>query len=141
MNDKYFVDTTVLIYAYDTQAGNKHESCKSKIRELWNDGSGVISTQVMQEFYVNVTRKIPNPLSLEQARSLLSQYEVWQVETIDAPLVSFASKIQERNQLSFWDSLIIATAIQGNVKMLYSEDLNAGQIIEGIEVVNPIHQH
>jgi len=95
----------------------------------------------MQEFYVNVTRKIPNPLSLEQARSIFSQYEVWQVETIDVPLVSFASKIQERNQLSFWDSLIIATAIQGDVKILYSEDLNAGQIIEGLEVVNPILQH
>ena len=138
MSDKFFVDTNILIYAYDTEAGNKHKSCKSKIRELWNDGNGVISTQVMQEFYVNVTRKIPKPLSLEQTRRILTQYETWQVETIDAPLVSFASKIQERNKLSFWDSLIIATVIQGNVRVLYSEDLNAGQIIEGIEVVNPM---
>ena len=141
MSDKFFVDTNILIYAYDTDAGNKHESCKSKIRELWNEGNGVISTQVMQEFYVNVTQKIPKPLPFEQVRGILCQYEAWQVETIDAPLVSFASKIQERNQLSFWDSLIIATATQGNVKILYTEDLNAGQMIEGIEVVNPILQH
>ena len=138
MSDKFFVDTNILIYAYDTEAGNKHESCKSIIRELWNDGNGVISTQVMQEFYVNVTRKIPKTLSFEQAQRILTQYEAWQVETIDAPLVNFASKIQERNQLSFWDSLIIATAVQGNVKILYSEDLNVGQIIEGIEIVNPM---
>jgi len=141
MSDKFFVDTNILIYAYDTQAGNKHESCKNKIRELWNDENGVISTQVIQEFYVNVTKKIPKPLSIEQARGILNQYETWQVEIIEAPLVSFASKIQERNQLSFWDSLIIATAVQGNVKVLYSEDLNTGQIIEGIEIINPILQH
>jgi predicted nucleic acid-binding protein len=125
----------------------------------------VISTQVMQEFYVNVTRKIPPPLSLgqpqkllhtsefplthygcvvrrlnslEQTRRILVQYETWQVETIDAPLINFASKIQERNRLSFWDSLIIATVIQGNVNILYSEDLNVGQLIEGIEIVNPM---
>ena len=92
----------------------------------------------MQEFYVNVTRKRPKTLSLEQARRILTQYETWQVETIDAPLVNFASKIQERNPLSFRDSLIIASAIQGNVKILYSEDLNVGQIIEGIKIVNPM---
>ncbi len=141
MSDKFFVDTNILIYAYDTQAGNKHDRCKNIIRTLWNEGNGVISTQVMQEFYVNVTRKIPKPLSLEQARGILNQYETWQVETVEPPLINFASKIQERNQLSFWDSLIMATAIQGNVKVLYSEDLNAGQIIEGIQVVNPILQH
>ena len=67
----------------------------------------------MQEFYVNITRKIPEPLSMERARSILNQYETWQVETIEAPLVSFASVIQERNRLSFWDALIIATAAQG----------------------------
>ncbi len=138
MSDKFFVDTNILIYAYDTEAENKHLRCKNIIRELWNDDNGVISTQVMQEFYVNVTRKIPTPLSLEQTRRILAQYETWQVEVIDAPLINFASKIQERNRLSFWDSLIIATAIQGNVKILYSEDLNVGQIIEGIEIVNPM---
>ncbi|MEE9355109.1 MAG: PIN domain-containing protein [Methylococcaceae bacterium] len=138
MSDRYFVDTNILIYAYDIDAGSKHEHCKNLIMDLWDGANGVISTQVMQEFYVNITRKIPEPLSLDRARSLLSLYETWQVEIIEAPLVSFASVIQERNRLSFWDALIIATAAQGNVKGLYSEDLNPGQRIEGVEVINPM---
>jgi len=138
MTDKIFVDTNILIYAYDTQAGNKHAICKQKLRDLWESGSGVISTQVMQEFYVNVTRKIPEPLSLSHARRIIKNYEVWQVELITPRLVGIASEIQERNQLSFWDALILATAIQGNVKILFSEDLNSGQLIDGVEVVNPL---
>lgn len=138
MTDKVFVDTNILIYAYDLDDPDKHKICKTKIAELWNDGKGVISTQVMQEFYVNVTRKIKAPLSLEKTRQILRQYEAWQVEVIKPSLVSFASEIQERNQLSFGDSLIIATASQANVATLLSEDLNAGQIIEGVEIVNPM---
>ncbi len=141
MTDKIFVDTNILIYAYDTQAGNKHTICKQKLRDLWESGNGVISTQVMQEFYVNVTRKIPEPLSFGHARRIIKNYEVWQVELINPRLVGLASEIQERNQLSFWDALILATAIQGNVKLLFSEDLNSGQLIEGIEVVNPLLRH
>jgi len=141
MTDRIFVDTNILIYAYDTEAHDKHVVCKEKIRELWNNGQGVISTQVMQEFYVNVTKKIPAPISLDYARQIISHYEVWQVELISPRLVGFASEIQERNQLSFWDALIVATAVQGNVEKLLSEDLNSGQMIEGIEVVNPFIHH
>jgi predicted nucleic acid-binding protein len=141
MTDKIFVDTNILIYAYDTEAGDKHTVCKEKVRELWDNGHGVISTQVMQEFYVNVTKKIPEPLSLDHARRIIRNYGAWQVESISPRLVGFASEIQERNQLSFWDALIVATAIQGNVTILLSEDLNSGQLIEGIEVVNPLIHH
>ena len=70
----------------------------------------------------------------------MRHYEAWQVEVIKPELVSYASEIQERNQLSFWDSLIIATAVQADAKILLSKDLNTGQIIEGIELVNPIKQ-
>jgi predicted nucleic acid-binding protein len=141
MTDKLFVDTNILIYAYDTEAGNKHAVCKQKLRDLWDSGDGVISTQVMQEFYVNVTRKIAEPLSFSHARRIIKNYAVWQVELISPRLVGFASEIQERNQLSFWDALILATAIQGNVKILLSEDLNSGQLIEGVKVVNSLLHH
>jgi predicted nucleic acid-binding protein len=93
---------------------------------------------VLQEFYVNVTKKIPEPLSYGHARRIIKNYEVWQVETITPQLVLFASEIQEKNRLSFWDALIVATAIQGDVDLLFSEDLNSGQQIEGVEVVNPL---
>ncbi len=141
MTDRVFVDTNILIYAYDSEAGSKHVVCKEKLRELWDNGNGVISTQVMQEFYVNVTRKIPEPLSYSHARRIIRNYETWRVESISPKLIGIASEIQERNQLSFWDALILATAVQGNVKILLSEDLNSGQLIEVIEVVNPLLHH
>lgn len=141
MTDKAFVDTNILIYAYDTEAQEKHVVCKEKVRELWDNGQGVISTQVMQEFYVNVTKKIPAPISLDHARRIISNYQAWQVELISPRLVGFASEIQERNQLSFWDALIVATAVQGNVTKLLSEDLNSGQVIEDIEILNPFSHH
>ena len=74
MTGNIFVDTNILIYAYDTEAGEKHAICKQKLRDLWDCGDGVISTQVMQEFYVNVTRKIPKPLSFSHARRIISNY-------------------------------------------------------------------
>ena len=138
MTDKIFVDTNILIYAHDLDAQDKHQTCKAQVAELWNNGNGVISTQVMQEFYVNVTRKINTPLSLGKARQVLNNYAAWQVETIEPQLIFSASEIQERNQLSFWDALIIAAAVQAEAGALFSEDLNAGQTIEGIEVLNPM---
>lgn len=137
MSDKVFVDTNILIYAYDIDAGKKHEICKKELKNLWDNGNGVISTQVMQEFYVNVTRKIPEPIPPSKARHIIEQYKTWQVEIITAELILFASIIQERNQLSFWDSLILAAANQANAETLLSEDLNSDQTIESVKIVTP----
>ncbi len=70
MSDKTFVDTNVLIYAHDVDAKTKHEAAKSILHELWSEHTGVLSMQVLQEFYVNVTRKISRPISKESARLL-----------------------------------------------------------------------
>ncbi len=136
-----FVDTNILIYAYDLDAGEKRNACKEVLRELWKTGNGVISTQVMQEFYVNVTHKIPQPLSLAKAREIIRQYDAWPVETIRPATIIYASEIQQRYQLSFWDALIVATADQAGAGTLLSEDLNAGQKIEEIEILNPISRY
>ena len=69
---KVFVDTNVLVYAYDRGAGSKHERALSVVEKLWIDGSGVLSTQVLQEFYVNVRRKAQKPISHKQARALIA---------------------------------------------------------------------
>ena len=98
---------------------------------------GVISVQVLQEFYVNITRKIPQPLPLADARGLVGVYRAWRVEVTTAETVLRASEIQERNQLSFWDAMILATAVQGGAETLLSEDMNHGQMIEGVRVENP----
>lgn len=137
MSDKVFVDTNVLLYAHDLDAGGRHDRAATAIRQLWEDGGAIISIQVLQEFYVNVTRKIANPLPAAEARRLIETYQAWQVESPDTAAVLRASEIQERNQLSFWDAMIVATACQGGARVLLSEDLNHSQVIEGIRVENP----
>ncbi len=137
MTDKSFVDTNILIYAYDLDAGAKHKQAADLIRRLWENGGGVLSTQVLQEFYVNVTQKIPQPIPLAIARGIIDTYRAWQVEVNTIETVLLASEYQERNQLSFWDAMIVAAAVQGGATVLLTEDLNAGQLIEGIEVRNP----
>jgi predicted nucleic acid-binding protein len=137
MTDKLFVDTNILIYAYDLDAGAKHKQAAELIRSLWENRSGVLSTQVLQEFYVNVTQKIPKPVPLAAARGIIDAYRAWQVEVNTVATVLLASEYQERNRLSFRDSMIVAAAVQGGAAVLLTEDLNAGQLIEGVEVRNP----
>jgi predicted nucleic acid-binding protein len=137
MSDKVFVDSNVLIYAHDLDAGDKHRRAVEVIRALWDDRTGILSTQVLQEFYVNVTRKIPAPLPRPKAREIARNYSLWQTETIHPTDVFRASEIEEANQISFWDALIIATAAKGGASTLLSEDLGSGQIIAGVAVENP----
>ena len=137
MSDRVFLDTNVLLYAYDRDAGDKHNVASDLVREIWQAGTGALSTQVLQEFYVNVTAKITPPLSPSQARAIVSRYFVWHVEPNVPQSVVRASEIQERNRLSFWDALIVAAASQAGAAVLYTEDLNHGQTIEGVKVVNP----
>ncbi len=136
MNDKTFVDTNVLIYAYDVDAGLKHEVANSVLRELWALRTGVLSMQVLQEFYVNVTRKIATPLPKASARLVVNSYAVWCVET-SAAEISTAFRIEDQAQIGFWDSLIVAAAIKSGATRILSEDLNAGQTISGVRIENP----
>lgn len=137
MTDRIFVDTNILIYAHDLDAGKKHEESTCLVEHLWASEAGVLSIQVLQEFYVNVTRKIARPLPPEIARSIIENYLSWQVESLMPESVLLASEIGERNQLSFWDAMIITAARSANVKKIITEDLNHGQIIEGIKIENP----
>lgn len=135
MRDKTFVDTNVLIYAHDVDAKAKHEAAKAILHELWSERAGVLSTQVLQEFYVNVTRKIPRPISKESARLFVSTYMIWCLEMTTAE-ISSAFRIEDEH-IGFWDALIIASAIKSGAVRILSEDLNAGQMIRGVRVENP----
>jgi predicted nucleic acid-binding protein len=92
---------------------------------------------VLQEFYVNVTRKIRRPLQKSVARELARNYSLWQTEIVNSSDVFRASELEESTRIGFWDALIVVAAAKGGASLLYSEDLNDGQIIAGVTVRNP----
>ena len=136
MSDKTFIDTNVLIYAHDIDADAKHKIAKEVLQELWSERTGVLSAQVLQEFYVNVTRKIPSPLSKDLARLVVSSYAIWCLETTPTEILA-AFRIEDESRIGFWDALIVSSAAKLGATRILSEDLNAGQRIAGILVVNP----
>jgi len=138
MSDKIFVDTNILVYAHDLSAGDRHAKASAVIEKLWEARAGVISTQVLQEFYVTVTRKVKNTLKPVEAREVIRNYLAWPVQINDSETTIRASEIEEKNSLSFCDALIVAAALRLQAKKIISEDLNHGQIIEGILIENPL---
>jgi predicted nucleic acid-binding protein len=136
MSDKTFVDTNVLIYAHDTDAKAKHETAKRVLHELWSQRAGVLSMQVLEEFYVNITRKIARPISKESARLVVSTYAIWSIDTTPAE-ISSAFRIEDESHIGFWDALIVAAAVKSGASRILSEDLNAGQTMSGVRIENP----
>ena len=137
MTGKTFVDTNVLIYAHDLDAGPRRQRAAERLAELWNTRAGRLSTQVLQEFYVNVTQKIKAPLSRSAAREVVRNYIPWVESPITPATVVRASEIGEIWNISFWDGMILAAAEQDQASQLLSEDMNHGQLIAGVKVVNP----
>ncbi len=137
MSGRVFVDTNVLIYAHDIQAGRKQEKAAGILGDLWQARTGVLSTQVLQEFYVNVTRKIPSPLKRSTARDIIRQYSVWPVIGPDADMIVRASELEESHSLSFWDAMIVAAARRMGATKILTEDLNHGETIDGVTIENP----
>jgi predicted nucleic acid-binding protein len=125
-----------LIYAHDVDAKAKHEIAKNVLRELWSERTGVLSVQVLQEFYVNVTRKIASPLPKNTARLVVNTYSIWCVETTPAE-ISAAFRIEDESRIGFWDALIVASAVKSGATRLLSEDLNDQQRIAGLRVEDP----
>lgn len=138
MSDVVFVDTNILVYAHDADAGVKRDRAIEKLRKLWETDTGRLSVQVLQEFYVNVTRKLATRVARSTAREVVSTYGAWVREPITANTVLRATDLAELAQISFWDALIVAAAEQAGAAQLLSEDLNAGQEIAGIRIVNPL---
>jgi predicted nucleic acid-binding protein len=138
MSDKCFVDTNIFVYAHDRAAGVKHQRARSLIEKLWNSGSGVLSTQVLQELCINVRRKSRHPLSIEETRSLIQDYSSWTMVINTAESVLEALDIEFHHKISFWDALIIQAAGSSGATVLYSEDLAHGQTYGSVRVVNPL---
>ena len=132
-----FVDTNLLVYAEDRDAKAKHAIARDLVLEIWNARDGVLSVQVLQEFYVNVTRKLKKPLTAARALEIVQEYLSWSVVENTGSLLVDAVRLQQKAQLSFWDALIVQAAIAAGCERLYSEDLNAGQRFGSVLIVNP----
>lgn len=137
MSDKYFVDTNILIYAHDRSSGQKHVDARALIEELWETGRGVLSTQVLQEFCVNMQRRVAPPLPQSELKSVIEDYEAWEVVTHSVNSVLQTLDLQTRYRISFWDALIIQAAESAGASTLYSEDLSHNQLYGTVRVNNP----
>lgn len=137
---KTFVDTNVLVYAHDTDAGERHATAKALIAELWNDRGGMLSTQVLQEFYAVVTKKFRPAMPRAQTRAIVAAYTEWCVVTTEPTLIIAASRLEEDHALSFWDALIVQAAIQAGADRLVSEDLQNGRRFGALTIENPFRR-
>jgi predicted nucleic acid-binding protein len=132
-----FVDTNILVYAEDRDAKVKHDVARDLIVGLWDDRTGVLSVQVLQEFYVSVTHKLKKPLTNARALQVVEEYLTWAVVENTGKLLTNAIGMQQSSQISFWDAMVVQAAIEAGCDRLYSEDLNAGQRFGSLVIVNP----
>lgn len=133
---KVFIDTNILVYAHDNKAGYKHEAAKAVLRELRQTRLGVVSMQVLQEFYTTVTRKLAVPLAKEEARAIVEDFAYWCVQTTPEDIQQ-AFLIEDGARIGFWDAMIVASAVRAGAARILSEDLNPGQSVAGILIENP----
>ncbi len=132
-----FVDTNVLVYAHDRSETRKQPAAQALIDALWRNRTGVLSTQVLQEFYVVARRKFDPPMPRAAARELVALYGEWPTVQLDVALILAASKLEERHAFSFWDALIVEAARRSGAERLVTEDLQDGRQIGGVRIENP----
>lgn len=132
-----FVDTNVLVYARDVSDRAKNDTAIAWMEHLWTTGDGRLSTQVLQEYYVTVTRKLSPGMPAEEARSDILDLATWDPVQTGIGLLGSAWTIEDGHGLSFWDSLIVAAAISAGCDSILTEDLQHGATIGGVMVVDP----
>ena len=132
-----FVDTNILLYAHDRNAGDKQTRAAQLLTQLWENRSGTLSTQVLQEFLVNVTRKLLTPIALPKTRDIVRTYGLWVTRDTQIADILRATELMELTGFNFWDSLILASAEAAGAEVLYSEDMQHGQQVAGLTIRNP----
>jgi predicted nucleic acid-binding protein len=137
MTARVFVDTNVLVYARDRTDEEKHRRAMAWVAALWQERAGRLSWQVVQEYYVTVTRKLDPPRDRSDAREDVTSLVTWRPIPIGLPTIDVAWGIEDRFGLSWWDALIVAAAQIGECAYLLSEDLQDGQDFEGVTVISP----
>ena len=137
MSDKVFLDTNILVYAYDKHYPKKQRKAQAVLREGIATESAFISSQVLGEFFVVVTRRIKHPLSAAEAQKIIAMLGVLYAVDVDFSLVNCGIEIHARYGISYWDSLVVAAAERAGCARLLTEDLSHGQKYNGVKVENP----
>jgi predicted nucleic acid-binding protein len=135
MTAPVFVDSNVFLYAVDDADPRKQHVARDWRAELWKSRLGRVSFQVLNEFYVNAVRL--KPTASDEARAEVRDLMAWNPIAVDATVIESAWKLQDLYQLPYWDSLIVAAAKVAACGFLLTEDLQNGQKLDGVEVVNP----
>jgi predicted nucleic acid-binding protein len=137
MDADIFVDTNVFVYARDSSEVIKQPRAEDWLRSLWENESGRISTQILNEYYVTVTQKLKPGLTIAQARSDIKSLSVWQPLEISQRLIEGAWDIQDQYGFSWWDTLVVTSALFLDCRYLLSEDLQHNQKIGNLTIINP----
>jgi predicted nucleic acid-binding protein len=135
MTAPVFVDSNVFLYAVDEADQKKQRAARNWRAELWKSRRGRVSFQVLGEFYVNAIRLLPK--ARDEARAEIRDLLAWNPVVTDAAVLEYGWKLQDRYRLSYWDALIVAAAKASSCRYLLTEDLQPGQKLDGIEVINP----
>ena len=138
--DLAFVDTNVLMYAFDKNSSPKKRAAQRLINQLMDEDRLRVSTQVLQELFVTLTRKVNQPCSNDEALAVLEDLTAWPLMAVDYAAIRAAVRLAGQAKLSFWDALVVVAAARIGAAVLYTEDLNHGQEILGVRVSNPFTQ-
>jgi len=141
MKTRVLVDTNILVYAYDRSEPPKQARALETLDALANSGRGVLTGQVLSEFFVASTRKITVPLSVEEIYERIHNYlRSWPVLDVTGPVVLEAARGVRDHHFSYWDSLIWASARMNQIPVILSEDFHAGRVVEGVLFINPFEE-
>lgn len=132
-----FVDANVLVYAFDASAGRKQQAAQALLERLWEHSTGCVSVQVLQEFFVTVTKKVAKPLAVADATARIRELSTWRVFAPTADDVLDAIGLHATAQIGFWDAMIVLAAAESGCEVLWTEDLNDGQSLRGVRIRNP----
>lgn len=137
MSGNVFLDTNILVYALDASDENKNQTATRLVTEAFRSKNGVISTQVLKEFFVTVTQKIPKKLDPVDSKEIIKKFALLEVVETNVPLVLHGIDIHRENKISFWDAMIVAAAKVSDCTILFTEDLSHDTVIGDVHVLNP----
>lgn len=135
--EKIFLDTGVLVYAYDRSAGKKREIARRILEELWQNGMGVVSAPVLMEFFTAVTSFVPRPLSRAKALEILQDFMTWEVVYPDPNDLREALNLATKRNLSLWDAMVLVCALKAEASLLYSENFSPRLSLPRLAIRNP----